>query len=292
MKRLAQYIVLLLLTALLAWGMWWAQGMADKELCTDIDVEVVNADSTVFVTPQGIKAELKKLGVRVIGKPMAQINAHDIEEKLHRSEYLESAECVKTANNHLLIKVRQLVPVLRVFDQDNVSYYMNRNGKRMSAITNYRADVPVVQGNFSDRFPATRLLPLVEYVESDSLLSSLVTMYSVRDSNNIFITPSIYGHVVNMGSLDNYQNKFKKLCAFYKNVLPHKGWEYYDTISVKWDYQVVGTRRHKKVHVAMQLDSTDMESDADLATIKLSDDNPSLVKAEGKDLLNVKNKKK
>lgn len=276
MKRIVQYIVLLLLAALLVWGITWARGKANEELCTGVDVEVVNTDSTAFVTPDGIKNELSKLGIRLVGKSMKTINAHDVEEQLRRSEYLESAECIKGPNNRVLIRVRQLVPVLRVFDQDNVSYYLNRNGKRMNAVNNYRADVPVVQGHFTDRFPATRLLPMVDYVESDSLLKSLVTMYSVRDSNNVFIIPCIGGHVVNMGTLDNYKSKFKKLCAFYKNVLPHKGWEYYDTISVKWDYQVVATRRHKKVHVEIQLDSIDNEVETDIATMTISDDKPTL----------------
>lgn len=299
MKRIVQYIVLLLLTALLVWGILWARGKANEELCVGVDVEVINADSTVFVTPEGIKEDLSKLGIRVVGKPMASINAHEIEKKLHQSEYLESAECIKGGNHRVLIRVRQLVPVLRVFDQDNVSYYMNRDGKRMNAVPNYRANVPIVQGHFDARFPATRLLPLVEYVESDSLLSSLVEMYSVRDSNNVFIVPNVYGkvndavrgHVVNLGSLDNYKDKLKKLCAFYKNVLPVKGWAYYDTISVKWDYQVVATRRNKKVHTVIELDSTDYESDADLQTIKLSDDVQTLNHSEGNDRIK-ENKKK
>lgn len=300
MKRIVQYIVLLLLTALLVWGILWARGKANEELCVGVDVEVVNADSTSFVTPEGIKNDLNKLGIRIVGKPMASINASEIENKLRQSEYLESAECVKGGNHRVLIRVRQLVPVLRVFDQDNVSYYMNRDGKRMNAVPNYRADVPVVQGHFDARFPAIRLLPLVEYVESDSLLSSLVAMYSVRDSNNVFIMPNVYGtvnhvmrgHVVNLGSVDNYKAKLKKLCAFYKNVLPVKGWAYYDTISVKWDYQVVATRRNKKVHVAVQIDSIDNESEADLETIRLSDKIQTLNKSEGSDKKNENKKKK
>ena len=33
---------------------------------------------------------------------------------------------------------------------------------------------------------------------------------------------------------------------FYDKVMPHKGWDAYTEISLKWDFQVVGTLRSKK----------------------------------------------
>ena len=35
--------------------------------------------------------------------------------------------------------------------------------------------------------------------------------------------------------------------TMYRKVLPLKGWEYYDTISVKWAGQVVASRRIKSI---------------------------------------------
>ncbi len=256
MIRLVKYIVLLVLTALLTWGVNWATGKAGREVCTQVDVEVINADSTSFVTPQGILNEMSSMGLKAVGLPMDKVDADLIETRLQQSVYLESAQCTKTANNHLLIRVKQIVPVLRVFDGDN-SYYMNSDGKRMTASPNFLANVPVVQGHFTAQYPATRLLPLVEYINADPTLKSLVTMISVRDSNNVFVIPAIYGHVVNLGPPTGYESKFKRLTTFYRDVLPYKGYSYYDTISVKWDHQVVGTKRHKKVKVVITPDSTE-----------------------------------
>ena len=263
------------MAALLLWGIFWARGKAADELCQRVEVTIDNADSTQFVTPQGVIAELARLGFRVVGKPMWQIDASRIEQALLRSDYLEKAECVKATGGVLIIRASQLVPVLRVFDGDQ-SYYINASGKRMMATANYHADVPVAQGHFTDRYPATRLLPMVQYVESDSLLRSLVTLYTMRDSDNIFITPAIYGHVVNMGDATNFEAKFRKLKLFYRKVMPAKGWENYDTISVKWDHQVVATRRHKAVKVEMTYDSAYDEPEPDLQTIAVDDNRHTL----------------
>lgn len=268
MKRLIQYSILLVLAIGLATGILWARGKSQGELCTHVDVEVINADSTAFVTPQGVLNDLKGQGIKLVGKHMGDIDASDIEEALKLSPYLENADIVKCQDGRLLIRVNQLVPVLRVFDGDN-SYYVNRVGKRMAANRYYHCDVPVVQGHFTKRYPETRLLPLISYVESDSLLRSLVTMYCVRDTNNIIIVPQISGHVINIGDASGFENKFAKLKLFYNQVLPKKGWNTYDTISVKWNHQIVATRRIKAVEPVFEYNPEDDEQAPDLQTMTL-----------------------
>ena len=276
MKRLVKNIILLVLVVLMTAGILWARSRESKELCRSVKVEIVNNDSTRFVTEQGVHSELSQSGIKVVGKPMRQINTSRIEEVLGHSEYLENVECVKSKDGVLLIRASQLVPVMRVFDNDGISYYVNASGKRMNATAFYHSDVPVVQGHFTNAFPPTRLLPLVNYVEKDSLLRTLVSMYTVRDSNNIFLVPNIYGHVVNIGNLTKIEQKFEKLKLFYRKVMPAKGWETYDTISVKWSHQVVATRRKKAVKETMVYDPEEDEVIPDLETMAVDDNNATL----------------
>lgn len=225
-------------------GIFWARSKKGDEVCRFIDVEVVNDSTSTLVTPEGILRELESRGVVMKGLPMWQIDTDAIEQLLCKSEYLEQADCIKGLDGHVKIIVKQIVPVLRVFDGD-ASYYVNRDGKRMNASTNFHADVPIVQGHFTGKYQPTRLLPLIDFVENDSTLKQLVTMYSYNDSNNIILIPSIYGHVINIGNTENLSNKFRKLKLFYTKVMPEKGWKYYDTITVKWEYQIVATRANK-----------------------------------------------
>ena len=289
MKRLIQYSILVILAVALTVGILWAREKSRGELCTAVDVEVVNADSTSFVTPQGVLTDLKSQGIKIVGKHMGDINASDIEEALKVSPYLENADIVKCQNGKVLIRVSQLVPVLRVFDGEE-SYYLNKAGKRMAATTYYHCDVPVVQGHFTRKYPATRLLPLIDYVESDSLLHSLVTMYQVRDTNNIILVPNISGHVVNIGNADGFDNKFAKLKLFYREVLPKRGWNTYDTISVKWNHQIVATRRIKAVEEVLPDHSEDDEQAPDIETMTVGTA-ADAKKAESQQDNNKKNEK-
>ena len=247
-------------------GVLWARGKSKSEHCTTVDVVVVNSDSTTFVTPEGVLNDLKSQGIQLKGKRMDDIDATAIEQSLRNSPYLENADIVKCQDGRILIKVSQIVPVLRIFDGAE-SYYVNRVGKRMAATPNYHCDVPVVQGHFTKQYPVTRILPLVEYIERDSLLHSLVTMYCVRDTNNIIIVPDISGHVVNIGNARDFENKFAKLKLFYREVMPKRGWNAFDTISVKWDHQVVATRRVKAVPQTIEYDPDDDEQLPDIETM-------------------------
>lgn len=255
--KLARIIIIFVLASFLLWGIFWAKGKAGQQVCKKVDIQIENFDSSTFVNPEGVMQYLDQCHLHLKGVPMADINLAEVEQALAKSPYLESGECVKTDDGVLLVKVRQLVPVMRVIDGDRM-YYVNREGKQMPTSTSFSCDVPIVKGHFTAAYPPQRLIPLINYVRADSTLNALVAMLDFHDPNNIYMVPNIAGHVVNLGDASGYENKFKKLLLFYRKVMPEKGWNTYDTISVKWSHQVVGNLRNKKVAIE-QIDTTSVE---------------------------------
>ncbi len=266
--KYVRYILLLALLALLIGGTFWARDKGRDEVCAEVLVEIVNSEDISFVTPAYVIEELERKHIVVKNMPVWQIDVEKIEEVLSQSQYIESVQCMFVNGGTLKIKVAQIVPVMRVFDGDQ-SYYVNRQGKRMTAVANCNIDVPVVKGHFTKNFSPMRLLPLVQYVENDSALKALVTMYCINDTNNIILVPAVEGHVINIGNCSDFDSKFSKLKLFYKKVMPVKGWNYYDTISVKWDHQVVATRRDKLVEVEKAYDPELDEIADDAATMQV-----------------------
>ncbi len=262
--------MLIALLALLIGGSYWARNKSRDEVCTEVKVEIENAEGANFVTATYVIEELERKHIFVNNKPVWQINVEEIEKVLLQSQYIETAECMFVNGGTLKIKVSQIVPVMRVFDSTQ-SYYVNKQGKRMTASASCNTDVPIVQGSFTNSFTPQRMLPLIQYVEQDPALKALVTMYCINDTNNIIIIPSIKGHVINIGNCSNYESKFKKLQLFYNKVMPVKGWMYYDTISVKWDHQIVATRRDKLVPVVKVYNPEEDELPDDIGTMQVSD---------------------
>lgn len=240
-----KYTLLIIAIAALGVGIVWTNTQAASDKCRHMLIDIVNTDSVAFVTKASILNMINSLELNPEGKTISQINTDKIEQALNSSEYIENSECVIQENNNIHITVTQLIPILRVFDGDE-SYYLNKEGKRMNASSRFHTEVPIVCGKFTNHADALIVQPIAEYVQKDKALKDLVTMYTVKDSNNIIVVPCIYGHVINFGNNKGIDNKFKKLKKFYQEVMPEKGWLTYDTITLKWKHQIVASRRSKK----------------------------------------------
>ncbi|MDE6792762.1 MAG: hypothetical protein K2J48_06755 [Muribaculaceae bacterium] len=237
----------LLLTALFAYAACitiWANGVAALNVCKGIDVSIENGRAPDTITRHGVLEELKHFPGKIIGAPANSINTREIERFLGKLSNFESVNCIVNTDGRLDVRVVPMVPAMRVFDGDK-SYYINKDGKRIESKASFFVDVPVVSGNFSEKFPPRCLLSVTKFVEKDPILSKVVAMIEVKDQDNIFLIPRIHGHVINLGDTNRLVEKRNAIIAMYKKVLPYKGWETYDTISVKFDGQVVASKRDK-----------------------------------------------
>ena len=272
MRKFLQYTGVILLAAALVAAVVWINYLRPCEVCPDVRVTIINGNAVQFVTSSGVMRQLNEMGLNPVGKRTNQVNTDIIEKRLAKSEFIETVECYFDLNGVLNVMAWQLVPCMRVFDeQEGESYYVNREGKRMTAQGRYHIDVPVVAGHFDERFPPTRLLPIMDYVAADEVLSALVSMYFLRDTSNFCIVPTIAGHIVNMGSPEGYDSKFKKLMLFYSEVMPHKGWNTYSEITLKWDYQIVATLRGGKKKATVEYDPVEDEQAPRLSTVLLGE---------------------
>lgn len=228
----------------------WSHSQSRSALCAGLEqgcVQVVDDDSTGFVTSRELTDELSPLLGNLTERRLSDIDLDSLRRHLTSLDRIETAEVLRLNNNLLRIRVVPMVPVARIWPDNGRSYYVNRDGKRIAATSRYHIDVPQLAGNFGGDYSPVRLLPLLDYLHSHPDIGRLVTMISARDSADIILVPAIRGHVVNIGDVSDIDDKFARLTRFYSEVLPVKGWEHYDTISLKWSGQVVATRRHGKL---------------------------------------------
>lgn len=267
MKKILFYIVAVLLLAYFVAAFVYSKSIDDNTLCKGIKVYIERYDSANFVTNAFISKELKNMGINPQGKKIPEVDLNDIENKFFEKDYVESVECYLLSDNSIMLDIMPIKPVMRVFENGK-SFYINKTGKKIKSNQNFFIDLPVVTGKFTDKFPPQRLLPLLLYIEQNKELKSLVSLIDVKDSTNIFIIPNIANHIINLGSMENYESKFKKLDRMYKEVLPVKGWNFYDTISLKWDHQIVATRRKpgSRLNIAIA-DENDEEKPDNIETM-------------------------
>lgn len=243
-KQILKISILVLLIAYVVAMFVWARAEASRHVCHDIEVSIDGRGNVASISEKSVKEVLKDYPDKIVGQPIHSINTLAIADFLRQFNSFETVDCMITTQGNLKIRVVPMVPAIRVFD-GNKSYYVNKDGKTMASLPGFHVDVPVVAGNFSNSLRPESVLPVVRFIEGDSVLSGLIGMIKVNDADNILLIPRIRGHVINFGDTTRLPEKREALITAYRKIMPYRGWETYDTISVKFRGQIVATRRDK-----------------------------------------------
>lgn len=206
---------------------------------------IADSAATGFVTTDDVDVMLNDLSTRITKTRHSDINTMHMENALRAHDNIENAKVMVLANGTLLVNVEPMQPVARIFSADT-SYYVNAAGKKISANARCHVDVPVVTGVIRDSHDVARLLPMFKYLKSKPEYNAYVTQVELADNGDIYIIPAVAGHVVNLGDTSAIADKMERLHTFYSQVMPQRGWEYYDALSVKWRGRVVATRAAKR----------------------------------------------
>ncbi len=269
-RALIHCVLSLVLLVYLVVALTLTSEAGDARVCTGFRIAVNDTASFRFVTPAELGRELGSLPANAKGMRLLDIDTDSIEHLLSHIDKIEDAEVVRLSDGQILVTVNPMHPVARIFDGKG-SYYINRDGKRISADARYHVDVPLIQGHFADStFTPMQLLPLIDYIAADTLWNSLISMVKVDSPTDVLLIPIVRGQVINFGEPKDFESKFRRLHRTYTEVLPVKGWNYYDTISVKWGGQIVATRRHKKLPQPRIL-SEEEEEQVDVGTMLAGD---------------------
>lgn len=219
---------------------------AATQPCAGLHIVVRDSTAHPFVTAAELSRELGSLPARLTKMRLAEVDIDSIEAIFESIDKIEDVRVQTLTDGHILVDVDPMEPVARVFPSKGRSYYINRTGKRIAASPRYHIDVPVIQGRFDDNaFSPVDIIPLIDWLDRHPSWDGLVSSIKADSPSDIIIVPVIRGHVVNLGRIDALDSKFRRLKRFYEEVMPVKGWNTYDTVSLKWGGQAVATRRVK-----------------------------------------------
>ena len=123
-------------------------------------------------------------------------------------------------------------------------YAERENERRIDAVTARQEAERENQKKLYKRYEDfLKLINFVKYIEDDSFWrAEIVQIVAVTISNGdveVELVPRTGDHTVLFGAIEDVEEKFDKLLAFYRNGLENIGWEEYRTISVKYKGQVV-----------------------------------------------------
>ncbi len=260
-KTVFKIVLCLMLLGYVAFAFAFVHEENAKRICPGIDLRIVGNTLPDSVLRQGVNSQLAKYGKKLKGAALENIDLKGLEDYLSTFSNFESVECSFNPDSRLRITITPIKAEVRVFTDKGRSFYINRYGKRIKADAEFFIDVPVLIApeKYENCIPSA--LSVIRYAGSDPELSPLIAAYKIDGPGDLIIIPRLQGHVINFGDSTRLDEKKAAILAAYRNVLPAKGWNTYDTISVKFKSQIVATRRNKAIsnHGALEDDGIDLE---------------------------------
>lgn len=224
---------------------------------TALDITVNDRNNTGFLRDADVEEILRSVTDGFDTLKRKNLNTLEVERLLNASSRVENSRCLILNDGTLSVSVDPIDPVARVFDSKG-SVYVNASGKRVPAHPRYHIDVPVLTtGSVADSAMIAKVLPILRVIKSNAKANALVSSLRIDRRGDIIVIPNVVGHVINFGDSTLINNKLLRLQTFYREVMPARGWDAFDTISLKWDGRVVATKRDKNSASHVNLSNLD-----------------------------------
>lgn len=224
--------------------------------CTKVNISITDESTYGFLNTKEIKSILEKKGLYPLEKDLSTVSPRQIEEMLCNTPFVNTAQCCKTHDGHVLITVTQRSPLVRIKSIRNEDYYIDENGGIMPN-SKYISDLIVVTGYVSKSFAQRYISILAGYVMKNDLWRNQIEQIHVRKDFGIEIVPRVGDHIVFLGNLPlsndakerreevvNYvSDKLERLRKFYVHGLDSVGWNKYESIDLRYSNQIICKKR-------------------------------------------------
>lgn len=229
----AAYIVYAIITA---------SSPSPEDRCNHIELNIEQNLHSGFITNGIIENELRKANIYPKDRLMADIRTRDIEKTLSKNEFIEQVECYKTANNSVIINIRQRTPVIYMLPDNGKGYYIDKFGKVITK-SNYPVNLPVATGNISEKYAKKYLSELGTFIVNDEFWNSQIEQIEVKVNADkeyvIDLIPRVGHQIIHLGHISHFEKKLHRLMVFYQKVMPTVGWNKYSAINLEYKGQII-----------------------------------------------------
>jgi cell division protein FtsQ len=244
MKKIVVIIVLCLIAGYLIFSAIYFQEKPNDGLCTNFEVEIKNSTAeNRFIEAKDIKQFVKEKGLDPTGKQLKDINTNELENAILTNKLIKNANVFVTNNGSIKASIEERTPILRVISNIGGSYYIDNEGEKMPLSNRSTAYLHIATGDIKEEYAKAELYKFALFLYDDKFWNAQIEQIVVQANQDIKLIPRVGDHQIILGSLDGYKEKLDKLMAFYQNGLNETGWNRYSVINLKFDKQVVCTKR-------------------------------------------------
>jgi cell division protein FtsQ len=259
------------------------------KVCSSVEVNVKSIDGIQYISEKNILKTISGGAPENLkGQLIKTFDLQQLEELLEKNLWIRNAELFFDNEDVLHVDITERKPVARVFALSGETFYVDDLGEQLPTTIDQVARVPVFTSFPVITRPLTGKDSLLLHQVKDVgiyLLKNDFWMAQVDQVNinnyEMEMIPKLGKHIIQFGEGTNAEAKFKRLLLFYKQIMNKTGWNYYSSLDVRYEKQLVAMRRDstslfksfaisKKENVIINesVDSLQIDRDSALSMIK------------------------
>jgi cell division protein FtsQ len=247
-RKIIQTLVTLVVVSGCTLAMLSADRQQNNHLIKDVQLRVLNTNHVHFLTDDMVYNMLftaRHIEPRKL--TTANVDERSMEAILNANPWVSKAQ-VYTDNERVMhISVSQRIPVVRLFEEDGNSYYLDTALKSMPLSKDYThytpvmTGVPVLSNDSISNSKKGEIVGLVQWVSRHPFWNAQISQISMRADGGFELIPVLGKQRIILGDTSRLEDKLDNLFAFYKQVQNNIGWDKYSTIDLRYEGQIVSS---------------------------------------------------
>lgn len=243
MKKFLIILVAVVVIGYLIFSASYFRDMSRNRVCESFGIVIADSTQYRFVSAQDIVNLVKRYDLDPVGKTFREINTLAIRDTILTNKLVESAEVFTTPRGSVVATVYQRKPVLRVISDIKGNFYVDSERRIMPVSSNFAVYVPVATGIIDEEFARNQLYDFALFLSNHSEWDAWIEQIVVQKNQEVVLIPRAGDFKIIIGNLDDYQAKLAKFARFVEKGLNVVGWNRYSAINLKYDNQVVCTKK-------------------------------------------------
>lgn len=243
MKKFLLIVVALMTIGYLVFSAAYFRKLSRNKLCESFEVVIADSNRVQFVLTRDIERLVKRHNLHPVGKSFGDINTLAIRDTILTNQLVESAEVYTTPAGGIVAAICQRQPVIRVITSQGRSYYVDQERRIMPVTPAFTVYVPVVTGAVTETMAREELYDFAMFLQRNADWDAWIEQIEVRSNDDVVLIPRAGDFSIVMGSLKDYPVKLSKFIRFVDQGLNVLGWNRYSEINLKYENQVVCTRK-------------------------------------------------
>lgn len=230
----------------------------------NVEISIKYGKSDTIITSKEISASLLSNYGDFLNKQRKNVDEKGIEEFLLTNPYIESAEVYQTLKGNLSIEIKQREPIVKIYTQRGLEYYIDKLGKIIPIKNMETTDVVIANGNIDvngevlnkkqidtidieSKKGFEKTLSKIFYIagklSNDTILNYQIDQIYVPAKGDYELIPKIGNYIIKIGEPVDIGDQLIKLDYLYREGFSRCGWDNYKIVDLRYRNQVVCTKK-------------------------------------------------